>query len=140
MTTRGIRNNNPGNLRHSRNQWQGLATRQDDSDFCTFTSLSWGIRALIVTLKTYHNKYGLSTVREIISRWAPTNENNTDAYVRSVATALGRDADEPLDLNGNPQLYLALAKAIARHENGTDAKSIPEESWDSGARLAGIEV
>lgn len=93
-----------------------------------------------MTLKTYHEKYGLNTIRGIISRWAPANENNTEAYVRSVAIALGRDADERLDLAGNPQLYLALAKAIARHENGTDAKSIPEESWDSGARLAGIEV
>lgn len=52
MTARGIRNNNPGNLRHGED-WLGLAPVQDDQNFCTFTEMHFGVRALLKTLRTY---------------------------------------------------------------------------------------
>lgn len=78
-------------------------------------------------------------MRKIISRWAPSNENDTESYVQAVAHALGRDPDEKLPLDSSPVLYLSLAKAIARHENGAAARQIPTADWDEGARLAGIQ-
>ena len=81
---RGLRNNNPGNLRRSADNWKGLRPEQTDPNFFQFTAPEWGYRALIKTLQTYRKKYGLQTIAELISRWAPANENNTSAYIRSV--------------------------------------------------------
>ena len=81
--TRGIRNNNPGNIEKSKNnKWQGMAESQPDKRFITFTSPEWGIRAIARILINYKDKYDLDTVKKIISRWAPPSENNTGAYVK----------------------------------------------------------
>ena len=116
VLSRGIRNNNPGNLRFSADDWKGLATRQTDSEFFQFVSPFWGIRAMARTLKNYQQRHGLNTVREIISRWAPNTENDTDAYVRSVERQTGIDADAPISVEAN---LVSLVPAIIRHENGS---------------------
>ena len=124
---RGLRNNNPGNLRHG-SKWQGLAREQTDPAFCQFTEMRFGCRALIKVLQTYVIKYNLKTVRAIISRWAPSNENNTEAYIHSVASALGVNDNE--ELHFESYLYIRLAKAIAHHENGIEADSaISAKTW-----------
>lgn len=124
-TPRGIRNHNPGNIRRSSDPWQGLAERQGDVEFFTFKSPVYGIRALARTLITYQDKHGLRTIRQIIGRWAPPVENNTNAYVRVVAVATDLDADQMLDLHDFNYLF-PLTKAIIKHENGqqpyTDAQ------------------
>jgi hypothetical protein len=116
-TPRGIRNHNPGNIRRSSDPWQGLAERQSDVEFFTFKSPIYGIRALARTLITYQDKHGLRTIRQIIGRWAPPVENNTNAYVRAVAEATDLDADQMLDLHNFDYLF-PLTKAIIKHENG----------------------
>ncbi|PZQ45013.1 MAG: structural protein P5 [Micavibrio aeruginosavorus] len=124
-TPRGIRNHNPGNIRRNSDPWQGLAERQSDVEFFTFKSPIYGIRALARTLITYQDKHGLRTIRQIIGRWAPPVENNTNAYVRAVAEATDLDADQMLDLHNFDYLF-PLTKAIIKHENGqqpyTDAQ------------------
>ena len=110
-TPRGIRNNNPGNLRRNGDPWQGLAERQGDVEFFTFKSAIYGIRALARTLIAYQDKHGLRTIRQIISRWAPPNENNTNAYIRAVAADTGQDADQILDMHRFDHL-LPLTKAM----------------------------
>lgn len=113
--TRGYRNNNPGNLRLSADQWDGLSLTQTDPDFFQFTDAVFGIRALAKTLLNYGSIHGLNTVAQIISRWAPGTENDTNAYIRSVADALGVPADAPINI----ATYLPqLVTAIIRHENG----------------------
>lgn len=78
--TRGVRNNNPANIRKGSN-WLGLCAVQKDSAFCQFVSMPFGIRALLVLLRTYRNKYDKVTLREIIHRFAPPTENNTWEYL-----------------------------------------------------------
>lgn len=113
---RGIRNNNPGNLEKNGIPWQGLADRQTDSRFYQFTDPVWGIRALARTLRTYRNTHGLQSAHEIISRWAPEFENDTDSYARAVAAAVGADPYSPLPDDEDSRLK--LVKAIIKHENG----------------------
>ena len=137
MTARGIRNKNPGNLRKGE-AWQGLAVEQSDPDFCVFTAMVFGCRALIKTLRTYVEKRGCRTVRQIIERWAPASENDTGSYVVHVASAIGRGADEALPFDVDPSYYLALAKAIARHECGVEAESIGSDVWEEAAKMAGL--
>lgn len=139
MPTRGLRNNNPGNIDKTVEVWEGQELPGSDDRFCTFSSMAYGCRALIPTLMTYHSKHGLSSVRQIINRWAPPVENNTDAYVDHVCRRLGVAPDHPLDF-GNPQVYLHLARAIAYHENGAAADSISLGTWMEGAELAGLKV
>jgi hypothetical protein len=135
-TPRGIRNNNPGNIRRNADPWQGLAERQGDVEFFTFKTSIYGIRALARTLITYKDKYDLRSIRQIISRWAPSVENNTNAYVRAVVADTGLDADQPLDLHRFDHL-LPLTKAIIRHENGQQPYT--DAQLTKALVLAGVE-
>ena len=136
MTTpRGIRNNNPGNIRRSNDKWQGLADEQPDSDFFMFKSAEWGIRALARTLITYYDKYDLNTVHQIIARFAPASENNTQAYIRAVCSAIGCTENDVLNIHDYAVLN-PLIKSIIKHENGVQPYS--DTIIDKGLALAGV--
>ncbi|MGX4748142.1 structural protein [Morganella morganii] len=124
--TRGIRNNNPGNIRHSKSKWQGLAPLQADTQFCTFISVEYGIRALMKLLQTYSKYQGkpgigcgkIDTVEEIIERWAPAADNNhTENYISRVCKETGFKRHDCLNLH-DKKTSVALAKAIVQVENG----------------------
>lgn len=115
MATRGIRNNNPGNIRVSKDQWEGMTG--DDGSFVTFDSPESGVRALGKNLLSY-GRQGYDSIEKIINRWAPPNENDTKAYIDSVVAATGIPATQSLDLS-NPDTLSALAQAISFHETGS---------------------
>lgn len=119
--TRGIRNNNPGNLEYSKtNPWVGQTG--DDGRFAKFETPEHGIRALGRNLMSYQQQ-GIDTVSEIINRWAPpTDKNDTMSYIKAVCEQLGVSADEPLDAS-NPDTLKALCAAIIHHENGSQPYS-----------------
>lgn len=117
--TRGLRNNNPGNIRHG-SDWQGLAAVQSDPSFATFVSPEYGIRAMAKLLQNYQTVYGLNTVRQIISRWAPPTENDTGSYVNHVAELLGVHPDQSISV---ASALPVLIPAIVRHENGVQPYS-----------------
>lgn len=127
---RGIRNNNPGNIRHGDN-WKGLAEDQEDYSFCTFITPEFGIRAMAIILLNYKKLYKLNTVRKIISRWAPKAENNTDAYISHVCTFLGVEADDIIE---HHKQLLPLITAIIIHENGENPYSL--EVIELGIKMA----
>lgn len=114
---RGIRNNNPGNLEYSKtNPWVGQTG--DDGRFAKFETPEHGIRALGRNLLSYQRQ-GIDTVSDIINRWAPPSDNNnTDAYIKAVCAQLGVTADQQLDAS-NPDTLKALCAAIIHHENGS---------------------
>ncbi|AOX29246.1 structural protein [Pseudomonas aeruginosa] len=139
---RGIRNFNPGNIRHAKGtRWQGMSANQNDSAFVQFTGPQWGIRAIARTLITYQDKHALRTIRQIISRWAPPSENNTESYIRQVAARVGVAPDARIDVY-DYRIMRTLVEAIVRHENGPGP--LPEGSWygegliNEGLHLAGI--
>ena len=124
MLPRGIRNNNPLNIRRTATQWQGLAKVQTDAAFCQFETLEWGWRAAFVLLaRTYYRKLGLQTIRAIIARWAPPADgNHTTTYIHNVSRLTGICPDEPLgDPQQHPARWLLLGAAMATQENGTVA-------------------
>lgn len=142
MQPRGIRNNNPGNIRLG-DPWQGLVSHQTDSAFCQFTTPTYGIRALCRVLISYQDKYGLRSIKDIINRWAPPNENNTGAYVEAVAKATRHSPTTQLDMHAYEDLK-AVASAIIVHENGKGPEK-SQNTWyscevmDKGLTLAGVE-
>lgn len=119
---RGLRNNNAGNIRAVDGVlWQGQIGI-DDAGFVIFDTALNGLRALARVLKTYRQKYGLISISGIISRWAPSNENDTTSYIKSVEMRVGLGANTPLSL----EHYPALVKAIIHHENGKQPYSDDE--------------
>lgn len=91
--TRGLRNNNPGNLRHSANgkllsAYTGEIRPIQDNSFRTFTSMLYGYRALLHQLNRYLLN-GKNTIRKIINTYAPPNENDTTAYIKRVSNITG---------------------------------------------------
>lgn len=141
---RGIRNNNPGNLRWG-DPWQGLVpkAKRKDKDFCQFINAAYGIRALVRTLIVYQDKHKLLTIQKMISRWAPPSENNTAAYVQAVASQVGVGPDDPIDAQDYAEVK-PMVEAIIRHENGKGPLATPNTWYDNaaidkGLLLAGVE-
>lgn len=131
LMARGIRNNNPGNIRHSTSQWQGMSATQTDADYVQFDDPIYGIRAMAKLLNNYQSRYGLNTIRELITRWAPPIENITAAYIANVARIVGIDADKEITVDD----YLpSLVPAIIQHENGRQPYT--DEQINRGIALA----
>ena len=129
-TPRGIRNCNPGNIRLTTDKWQGLRPMQTDKEFFQFTEMKWGYRALVRTLQNYRRIHGCYTITDFITRWAPSSENNTLAYIKSVCFQLGVPSVYVPDVDDRDTMC-ALAAAISKHENGVDAnmKEV-QDGWD----------
>lgn len=124
MTTRGIRNFNPGNIERGA-KWQGLSEKHEmtpeqrrEKRFCVFRAPEWGIRAIVKIIYTYERKYSIDTVQGVINRWAPPIENDTQAYIAHVAESMNVLPQEPLNLT-NTLVMLRLVRAIIKHENGS---------------------
>lgn len=113
--TRGEANNNPGNIRHVPGVlWQGQSLRQNDSAFVQFDDPAYGIRAIVRIIRSYENR-GIDTIQKAIDRWAPPNENNSEAYVADVCVRCNVTPDEPVSLES---IMVLLVTAIIYHENG----------------------
>jgi len=119
--SRGLKNRNPGNIRRSAARYKG-ETGGTDSSFKSFVSMEWGYRAIFVLLHTYAVRHGLRTVRGMISRYAPSEENDTASYIAAVEKISGIDADRPLDTLRSDDM-IPVVEAISRVENGIDALS-----------------
>jgi hypothetical protein len=124
---RGIRNNNPLNIRVSPDNWEGKVG--DDGSFVVFESPLFGIRAASRILKTYREKYNLISVSSIIARWAPESENDTQAYIESVAGKIGVNENDVL----HDSQYPLLIAAMIYHENGVQPYS--PQVIDSGFKM-----
>ena len=120
---RGIRNNNPLNIRRSKDKWKGMRAVQSDAQFCQFESLEWGWRAAFWLLtRTYYHKYRLFTIRAIVTKWAPAIENNTKAYIANVSRLTGIGPDEPIGIpSERPARWMMVGVAMAIQENGTES-------------------
>lgn len=114
---RGIRNNNPLNIRRSQDKWQGLREVQNDPSFCQFKEMKWGVRAGAKILQTYQRKYGLKTLRQIINRFAPPTENDTSSYIISVSRRAKIHPDVEIDTT-NRGVMNRLIEAMWYVENG----------------------
>ena len=123
---RGIRNNNPGNIRLSSAKWQGQKKFQMDNAFVEFDDPVFGLRALMRLLLNYHQKYGLDTVESIINRYAPPFENATDGYIHHVCRILRVGRREKIAV-AEKYILISLTRAICRHENGRPPKNTPKD-------------
>ena len=142
---RGVRNNNPGNIDFNpRNAWQGQLGLEEGVGkprFARFDEPENGIRALGKLLINYRGKdgmpgvggKGIDTVLETINRWAPSNENDTQAYASAVAKRIGVRATDPINIT-DPATLKGMVVSIIIHENG--GNPYPTAIIDEGVRRA----
>ena len=154
MEPRGIRNCNPLNIRLSSYKWQGQINPSgnanvNDNDnnsslkgegaFCQFETMAYGWRAAFMLLHTYMSKYKLTTIRKIIYRWAPPNENNTAAYTNHVCYLAHLDPNQEIEF-GNKLTMLQIGRAMCQVENGLQYDPINRKEWlealDKGYEMA----
>lgn len=112
---RGERNNNPLNIRkvpgtHWRGENEALPKKgSGEGTFCQFESIEWGLRAAFCILRTYATKHKANSIADIIARWAPPTENDTQRYIQDVCRLTGFGGKERLTENDWPQLVRAMA-------------------------------
>ena len=114
---RGLRNNNPLNIRRTATRWIGARIEQTDKSFVQFTSMAYGYRAAWKILQSYYERFSRQgkpfTVRNIISRWAPPTENDTEAYIIGVLKLGSLGGKEKLLPPSNASGYGRLSRMIA---------------------------
>lgn len=116
MATLGIRNNNPMNIRYNPlNCWIGL--KGSNQGFCVFDNIDYGLRAGIITLRTYITKHGLTSVEKIIERFAPVTENITGVYISYVSTFLCNRGCDPYNIQYGSDSFMFLVQAICKYES-----------------------
>lgn len=121
LKPRGVRANNPLNIESNpANNWQGKVTPSVDSRFETFRAPEYGFRAGAILLRnTYQGRYGLETIREIIHKFAPSHENDSDHYAAFVAGQLSTSSDAPINLQSDAllarMLHAMSVMEVGRH-------------------------
>lgn len=113
---RGLRNNNPGNIRINNDLYQGEVRPSHDNEFKQFQTMAYGYRAIYRTLLTYYRIYRLETIRQMISRWAPPEENKTDAYIKAVSDYAGIPADDFISFDR--EQMIRIVAGMSKVENG----------------------
>ena len=137
MGTRGIRNNNPLNIRHGKSQWVGMRKVQTDKAFVQFTERVFGYRAAFILLRNYIGS-GRNTIEKIISRWAPPSDgNNTWSYIEHVSITTGIGARRPLRWEDKNEL-VNIVRSMAQIESGIiESREYISKAYDiaSGQKL-----
>lgn len=129
MIPRGIRNNNPLNIRRGDN-WLGLSKQQTDPSFCQFDSMTYALRAGLIIIRKYMMKYNLHSIHAIVSRWAPPSENDTNAYVKSVSSMMKIHALQTFEFSDRGRI-VALVSAMCKVETGiTIDRQLIESAYD----------
>ena len=119
--TRGMRNNNLLNIRINSDKFQGEVRPSQDKAFKQFETAAYGYRAAFKILRTYIGKYGLNTIRKMITRWAPPEDgNHTENYIRVVSERSGIPADD-IVYPDNREMMVRIVAAMSFVENGVEA-------------------
>lgn len=130
LLPRGIRNNNPTNLRLTQTGWEGKVPNQynTDGEFEQFFEDVYGIRAGFRNMRTQINR-GHDRLSSLISIWAPPSENNTAAYIQQVSRQTGFEPTAKIRFRKEDML--PIMEAVIRHENGKQPYSQEKllEAW-----------
>lgn len=123
--SRGIRNNNPGNLNFAGQKGATLESGPN-ARFASFPTMLEGIAALDRQVMLYL-KRGKNTIDQIIDIYAPSSDgNNTSSYKSYLSQYTGLGVKEKID-GSNFEVMKKLIQGIINHENGAAAKAVSVE-------------
>ena len=117
--TRGLRNNNPGNLVTSDVIYDGEIRPSQDRVFRQFKTMAYGYRAMFMLMGNYL-KREIDTIEKIITTYAPPHENPTEAYISQVSRATGIPRNRQLKSSDGAD-FIKIVSAISHVENGIRA-------------------
>jgi len=104
-----VRNNNPGNIRGEDGAFKKFATPEEGQK-----AMADDLRVKITGKSSaMKGKFGDNyqpTLSNLIHTWAPTNENDTTAYINTVAKETGIAAEQKLTTADIPKLQAAMIK------------------------------
>lgn len=120
---RGERNNNPLNLESNNIQWDGLVGH--DGPYCVFDTAQSGLNAGARDLYVKWSKDNLRTVAQIVRKFAPPEDNDTNAYIYSVCKRLGVSGGDKLNLDDDA-VFHNLLDAMVNQEEGRDIYSLTQ--------------
>ncbi len=128
--TRGIRNNNPLNIRRTADKWKGMAAEQTDKAFVQFTDRKYGYRAAFIIIRNYI-KAGRNTIGGIIRRWAPAADgNDVHAYIKYVCDTTDMKSYSPISKDDKDAL-INIVRSMAQIESGIiEELSTLEEAYE----------
>lgn len=131
---RGIRNNNPLNIRKG-NNWRGERVNQKDNAFEEYESMAYGVRAGFILIKRYMSGYNglterFNTIEKIIRRWAPPTENATQKYIDAVAQETGISPRLKLSFDDRRSMCAIVGAMIHVECGQTIDPSIIETGYD----------
>ena len=138
MKPRGIRNNNPGNIKKGSSAWQGKVAHSENTDgvFEQFQEMKFGVRAMTKLIGNYIKNSPSMTLIGIISKYAPSSENNVSAYVESVAKRANINPnDRVVNWYNNMDDVSRFIDAMIYHENG---RKVDMETIKEGINLSGV--
>jgi len=118
MKPRGLKNNNPLNIRMNTDVFLG-EIKGSDKAFKCFSATAYGYRAAFVTLATYLSR-GWNTIEKIVTHWAPPSENDTEKYIINVENCSGVPRKKILDASRGVD-YILIVAAMSFVENGIRA-------------------
>ncbi len=120
--SRGIRNNNPGNLNFAGQKGATLESGPN-ARFASFPTMLEGIAALDRQVMLYL-KRGKNTIDQIIDIYAPSSDgNNTSSYKSYLSQYTGLGVKEKID-GSNFEVMKKLIQGIINHENGAAARAV----------------
>ncbi len=105
-----IARNNIFNIRQGA-KWKGMTGTK--KGFVEFENQEMALRAWLVLMRTYRQRYGCKTIRQIVTRYAPHSENDTEGYIRFCCRRLDMNPDDVLIFDSE---YIQLAVAMAKME------------------------
>lgn len=130
-TSRGLRNNNPGNIRISNTKYRGEVQPSQDKAFKQFETIEDGYRAMFVILYTYQKKNRINNIWDMIHRYAPAEDNN-DPVIYATEVAKAAEIDPRQDIHTLDRcVMIPIVSCMSGIENRVPAvKEEVEAGWD----------
>lgn len=117
MCTIARKFNNPLNIRLTNDRWIGQIIPDKGDKFVKFSHSIYGFRAFFRLLLTYRYRHNIWTIKDIITRYAPATENNTDLYIATVCNYMDLSPDATIAFD-DKDLLCSLAWCMCKVESG----------------------
>ncbi len=108
--------NNPGNIKIG-NDWLGEADTCKSTTFECFDDVSYGVRAVTKILVNYHRLHGINNIHELVHRYAPPHENNTQNYITMLSHMMGIKPTDMIDFDNYNTMRHLVASIIYIESN-----------------------
>lgn len=137
--TRGIRNNNPGNLEDGPFARRQPGYAGSDGRFAIFEDAASGIRAQERLLSDHYFGKGINTVRGIVAKYAPASDgNDVSAYADFIAKRAGVSPTDPIT---DPATQRKVSQAMRVFESRYEKAEAPALAAQIAASPGnGVEV